>query len=431
MNQENKIILALDIESADIVAVVAKRDFEGKIEILGAGKSLSSGFTKGSITDIEQTSKDISSAISIAKSSFDAHIDETYIALSDIHTKTSFSIGATNIPNGQVSSNDIKLVLTRAMQDVQLIPDYEIIHVIPSQFTLDDNNKIDNPFNMNGSRLEVHASVVMAKKSALINIKNALKKSNIEDEIYHLSSYASAIATMDSDSKNLGTMVLDMGATQCEFIVFKDKGLLYNDAILLGSDHLTNDISMILKTPKQSAEKIKKEYASLLEIIDYDPKQSTKIKIPLIGNESLQEEISCDYIQKITHARTEEIFSLIQQKLLHNGVYKNINTIILTGGYSKLPGIVFLAREVFKGIHIQIKNPKNIQNGYINFNDPCNSTINGLILHGLQKEPSFELDSRRNLRGEIVSNLNNQKTSPLIILQEEISSIKEPSKNLV
>lgn len=394
----DKTILALDIGTTQIVSIVARNDLNDKINILGVGKSPSSGINKGNIVDIDQASNSIRDAVLLSRSSYDVEIDEAYVTFSGMNTKSIRSKGATNITSGHITSKDIKLVLSRALYEVQMSPEYEAIHVLPLYFTVDDNSSIENPLNMNGSRLEVYANIIMAKKTALINIRNAMKKSGIEDINYVLTSYATAISTVDSDNKKLGTMVIDLGGSTCEFAVFQNKAITYNDIIPIGSEHLTNDISMILRTPMNSADEIKKKYASLLPILDEDNQPSQKIKVPLLGNESLNEEVTLDYIQKITHARVEEILILIQQKLLHSGLYNSVNTIILTGGMSKIPGIELLAREIYQGIHIQIKNPRNIQNGYVNFNDASLSAIAGLLIYGLDTEPNLELDSNKNLR---------------------------------
>ena len=398
MNKIDKTILALDIGTTQIVSIVARNDLNDKINILGMGKAQSAGINKGNIVDIDLASSCIKDAVLLSRSSCDVEIDETYVTLSGMNTRSIRSKGATNIPSGHITANDIKLVLTRALYEVQISPDYEAIHVIPLYFTVDDNNSIENPLNINGSRLEVYANIIMAKKTALINIRNALKKANLEDINYVLTSYASSIATLDNDNRKLGSMVIDMGGSTSEFSVFQNKSITFNDVVPIGGDHLTNDISMILKTPMNSADDIKKRYASLIPILDGDNQPSEKIKVPLLGNESISEEVSLDYIQKIAHARIEEILILIQQKLLNSGLYNSVNTIILTGGMSKVPGIEMLAREVFQGLHIQIKNPKNIQNGYINFNDSSLSAIAGLIIYALDTDPFLELDSNKQLR---------------------------------
>ncbi|MBI3873703.1 MAG: cell division protein FtsA [Arcobacter sp.] len=435
----DRTILALDIGTTQIVSIVAQNDLNDKINILGIGKTLSAGINKGNIVDIDLASNCIRDAVLLSRSSYDIEIDATYITFSGINTRSTRSKGATNIPNGHITSNDIKLVLSRALYEVQISPDYEAIHVVPIHFTVDDNNPVENPLNMNGSRLEVYANIIMAKKTALTNIRNALKKSNLEDINYVLTSYASAISTLDGDNKKLGSMVVDLGGSTSEFSLFQNKAITFNDTVAIGGEQLTNDISMILKTPLNSADEIKKKYATLIPISENDEHSMQKIKVPLLGNESLSDDISVDYIQKITHARVEELLILIQQKLLNSGLYNSVHTLILTGGVSKIPGIELLAREIYQGIHIQVKNPKNIPNGYVNFNDPSLAAIAGLLMYGLDTDPSFELDSNRNLRektprgrvqreDESIVNPRTQETLSSVVSNNNDTSTKQDIK---
>jgi cell division protein FtsA len=366
--------------------------------MLGIGKSISHGINKGTIIDIDQVSTSIKDAVELARSSYGSEIDSTYVSISGIHTRSKRSHGSINIPSGHITSKEIKQVLSIALYDAQIVPDYEAIHVIPLYFKVDGNNSIQNPLNMNGSRLEVEANIITAKKTAITNIQNALKKSNLDVTNFVLTSYASTISTLDDDNKNLGVATIDLGGSTSEFSIFKNKSLLYNDVVPIGSEHLTNDLSIILRTPTNAADEIKKKYASLIPMDQLSETTIKKIKVPILGNETELEETSLEYIQTIMHARVEEVLCLIQQKLQNSALYDKVNTVVLTGGMSKIPGIDLLAKQVFKDLPVQISNPKNIQNGYINFNDPTLSTIAGLLMYGLDNDPFFELDSNKNLR---------------------------------
>jgi cell division protein FtsA len=423
----DKSILAIDIGTTNIVSIVAQNDFNDKINILGIGKSISHGINKGTIIDIDQVSTSIKDAVELARSSYGSEIDSTYVSISGIHTRSKRSHGSINIPSGHITSKEIKQVLSIALYDAQIVPDYEAIHVIPLYFKVDGNNSIQNPLNMNGSRLEVEANIITAKKTAITNIQNALKKSNLDATNFVLTSYASTISTLDNDNKNLGVATIDLGGSTSEFSIFKNKSLLYNDVVPIGSEHLTNDLSIILRTPTNAADEIKKKYASLIPMDELSETTIKKIKVPILGNESELEETSLEYIQTIMHARVEEILCLIQQKLQNSALYDKVNTIVLTGGMSKIPGIDRLAKQIFEDIPVQLANPKNIQNGYINFNDPTLSTIVGLLMYGLDTDPFFELDSNKNLKEKFVrENIQVEKVQAQKNVQKE--NIEQPLK---
>jgi cell division protein FtsA len=393
----DKTVIAIDIGSGSITSIVAQNDYNNKINILGIGKAKSAGIHKGSIVDIEKVSTAIKDSVDLAKSSYDSNIDETFISISSTNTRSIRSHSSINVPSGQITIKEIKQVLLVALYDAQIVPEYEAIHVIPLYFKVDDNDSISNPLNMNGSRLEVYANIITVKKTAITNIKSALNKSNLEDITIVLKSYASSIGTLNDDQKNLGTLLIDIGATTADFVICKNKSLTYNDAVAIGSDHISNDLSIILRTPIDAADEIKKNYGSLLH---RDDEKITKIKIRLIGNEDEQESISLDYIQTIVHARVEELLCLIDQKVTNSGLKEHFNNIILTGGMSKINGIEQLAKKVFQTpTHTQM--PHTIQNGYINFNDPTLTTTAGLLMYALDSNPNFELNSKKELREKL------------------------------
>ena len=415
----SKSILAIDIGTTSIVCVVAQNDLNDKINILGIGKSASEGIKKGAIVDIHSASVSIKNAVNIARSSSSAQVTDTIVSISGIHTKSIRSSGFINIPSGHITKKEITQVLTMALYDASIIPNYDVIHVIPLYFKIDDNNTIDNPLNMNGSRLEVYANIITAKKTSLNNIQNALKESNLEVSNFVLSSYASTIATLKEDQKNLGTAVIDLGGSTSELAIYKNKSLTYNEVIPIGSESITKDLSIMLHTPLSAANEVKKQYSTLLPKNTNDDSIITKVKVPVLGNESESQEVSLDLIQPMVHARVEEILCLLYDKFEQSGLKETVSGLVLTGGMSKIPGIDLLSEKIFTNIPVKISNPTNIQNGYINFEDPSYSTIVGLLFYALDANIYFELNSNKQLRKKL--------HTPKIIKEEIVN--KEPSTN--
>ena len=179
---------------------------------------------------------------------------------------------------------------------------------------------------------------------------------------------------------------------------------LYTDFIPVGSNHITNDLSVMLHTPHNAAELIKIKYGSLLSNNSEDDQLAIKkIKIPRIGDEQVTEEISLVDIRNIIHARVEETLILVKQKLSRSGIADNLDAgIVITGGMSKLKGIRELATLVFENQPVKVANPKNIKNGYMNFDDSAMATIVGLLFYSLDKNRNFELDSNKKLRRKII-----------------------------
>ena len=395
----NNTLLAIDIGSSAITAVIAKHDLESNISILGTGVQKSEGVNKGIIINIEEASKAIKDAISIAKRTSAELINNSVVSISGSYTKSIRSSGSVNVPNGLITETEINQVMQMALYNATIVPEYEVVHVVPIFFKVDDSVDVDNPLNMNGSRLEVSVYIVTAKRTALTNIKSALKISGVDITRFVLDGYASAISILDEQQKKFGATVINIGSTTTEFVCYKGNSLIYNGFIPVGSNHITNDLSVMLHTPPAAAEKIKTEYGSLTK--DYTSSNDlgvTKVKIPRIGDEDTHSEIALDHIQTIIHARIEEILILVKNKLKKSGILDNIGSgIVITGGMSNLEGIKNLAVKIYDGIPISLSNPKNIENGYMSFDDPKMSTIIGLLVYSLGINRSYELDSSKKL----------------------------------
>jgi len=392
-------LLAIDIGSTNITAVVAQNDLNGNINILGMGIESSDGINKGLITNIEVASTTINSVIQNAKRSTQSNVDTTLVSISGACTKGIRSAGSVNIPNGLITENEINQVLQMALYNATIVPEYDVIHVLPIYFKVDDSQSIDNPLNMNGARLEVSVYIVTAKKTVLTNIKSAMKSSGLEVTNFVLNGYSSAISVVNEEQKRFGTGVIDMGGSTTDFVCFKGKSIVYNDFIPVGSSHITNDLSVMLHTPPNAAEMLKIKYGNLLSSYKNDDLAIKKVKIPIIGDEQNTKEMDLDSVQTIIHARVEETLILIKEKIIDSGISDYMGAgIVITGGLSQLIGIKELASNVFEDIPIKVSSPVNIKNGYVNFEDPTMSTIVGLLLYGLDRNANFELDSNKKLR---------------------------------
>ncbi|XOB60952.1 cell division protein FtsA [Campylobacterota bacterium DY0563] len=392
----NKTLLAIDIGSSNITAVIARNNLDYKINILGTGSYKSDGINKGVISNIELASKSIKEAVSLARKNTTEQIESTAVSISGSYTKGLRSSGSVNIPNGLITENEINQVMQMALYNATIIPEYEVVHVIPIFFKIDDSADVENPLNMNGSRLEVSVYVVTAKKTALTNIKSAFKMANLTVNNFVLNSYATAISILDEQQRKFGATVINMGSTTTEFACYKGSSLIYNGFIPVGSNHITNDLSVMLHTPPIAAEKIKTEYGDLLK--SDEELANKKVRTPRIGDEKNSSEVSLEYVQTIIHARVEEVLTLIKNNLGKSGIHESLGTgIVITGGMSKLVGVKELATLIFDNLPVKISNPINIKNGYMSFEDPKMATIVGLLLYSLETNRNFELDSNKNL----------------------------------
>lgn len=401
MNTINDVFLTINIGSSTTTAVISKPkyDLENSIEILGFGFQESVGVNKGLITNIEDASRTIKDAILKAKESVTEAIGTTVVSISGNYTKGMKGSGAVNIPNGLVTDSDINQAMQMALSNSIILPDYELVHVIPLFFKVDDE-EVDNPIRMNGSRLEVSVYIVTAKRNALINIKSALRVFGIDDVRFVLDSYATSLAVLDEQQKRIGAVVINMGATTTEFVYYKGNSIIYNGFIPVGSKNITNDLSVMLHTPVNSAEKIKTEYGSLIK--DYSGGSElgpSKVTIPRIDDEENLSDVALDYIQTIIHARVEETLVMVKNKLKKNALLDNVGSgIVLTGGMSELAGIKELTKKIFEKIPVSVASAKALPNAFrVNFDEPNMSTTFGLIIFALGINRGYQLDSSKKL----------------------------------
>jgi cell division protein FtsA len=401
LNNTNDIFLTINIGSSVTSAVISKPkyDLDNSIEILGFGVQDSVGVNKGLITNIEDVSRTIKDAILQAKESVTETIGTTVVSISGNYTRGIKATGYVTIPNGLVSETDINQAMQMALSNSIILPDYDVVHVIPLFFKVDDQ-EVENPFNMNGSKLEASVYIVTAKRNALINIKSALRIFGIDDVRFVLDSYAASLAVLDEQQKRIGAVVINLGASTTEFVYHKGNSIIYNGFIPVGSKNITNDLSLMLNTPLRTAEKIKIEYGSLIK--DYFGNGEvgpSNVGVSQINDEEYFKEFPLGHIQTIIHARVEELLVLVKNELKKNALLDNIGSgIVLTGGMSQLGGIKELTKNIFEKIPVTIATPKNIPNSFrVSFDEPHMATVVGLIMFALGMNRGYQLDSSKKL----------------------------------
>ncbi len=405
----SKTILAIDIGSITTKAVIAEIDEFNEIKVLGHGYAKSQGVKKGIITNIDLASKSIRKAVSDARRIAGNNIHSAVVSISSAYTKSINSIGIVNIPQRDITIKEIQRVMETALYNAEIPKDYEVLHVLPYNFKVDEQSNIEDPYNMNASRMEVEAHIVMAQKSSLNNLKKAIISAGLEIEAIVLDSYASAIATMTNDEKTLGVAILDLGGQTSSLSVFKGHSLRYNTYLPVGSDHITNDISIALHTPLEVAEEVKKEYGDVIEIND------DILELPIIGDNNNKNEIPLKVVQDVIVARVDELLAVLASSLEKSG-YRDIigSGVILTGGMTKLKNLREFAQAIFPGLSVRIGMPTQLKGLFEELNDPANATVIGLLLYKAGFNTQYEIDNKKRLlhqKEESIDSLSNIKLS--------------------
>jgi len=386
----NETILAIDIGSTKISAVIA--NINNKVQILGHGVSASQGIKKGTISNIELASKCIKNAVNNAKRVSGTNISNAIVSISNAYAKSINSSGIVNLPNNEITIKEINRVMQTALYNAKIPDDYEVIHVLPYNFTVDEQEFIEDPFGMNATRLEVNVNILLTQKSSLSNLKKAVLSAGIEIDSIVLSGYASAIASMSEEEKTHGVAIIDMGGQTCNLVVHTGNSIRYNDFLGVGSNHITNDLSMALHTPLQISENIKLNYVNMLEI------SNETIEVPIIGDEENTKDVSLEMVYNVVFARVEEALMILANSLDKSKLLDQIGSgIILTGGMTKLKGIRELAQSVFNGLSVRLAQPHDIDGLFDELKDPAYSSVIGLLLYKSGHHTQYEIDITQQL----------------------------------
>lgn len=385
-------ILGIDIGSSEICAIIAEKSDE-HIKIIGAGISKSQGIKKGIITNIELASRSIRNALNDAKMVAGTHFETVVVSISGAYTKSVESSGIVNIPNKEIGIKEIKRAMELAHYNANIPSDYEKLHVLPYNFKIDDQSSIEDPLGMNGSRMEVQTHIITVQKSSLSNLTKAVKSAGIDIANIVLNSYASAIATLNSDERELGAAVIDLGGATCNLAIHSGNSIRFHDFLGVGSSNVTSDLSMALHTPIHSAEQVKISYGSL--------EKSSKdiIELPDIGDEKSFHEVSLDIVSNVIYARVEETLMILSKSIEDSG-FKNFMGagVVLTGGMTKIDGIRELAAAIFDNVPVRIARPREMEGLFDTLRDPKYSTAIGLILYGAGEFTPYEIDSNMKMR---------------------------------
>jgi len=415
-------ILAIDIGSTKICAIIAEIE-DSKVQIQGHGIAKSQGIKKGAITNIELASKAIKKAINDAKRIAGSNITSATVSISNAYAKSLNSTGVVNIPHKDISIKEINRVMQTALYNANVPNEYEVVHVLPYNFRVDDQDFIEDPFGMNASRMEVDVNIIMTQKSNLSNLKKAVRSAGVEIDGIVLSGYASAIAVMDEDEKELGVAVIDLGGQTSNLVIHTGNSIRYNDFLGVGSNHITNDLSMALHTPLQIAENVKVRHGNLVET------SNEVIELPIIGDEENRNSVSLEIVHSVIFSRVEEALMILAKSLEKSALKEQIGAgIILTGGMTKLKGIRELAQSIFPAMPVRIAYPSDIEGLFDELKDPAYSTVVGLLLYKSGEHTQYEIDFQQELlhsKDIYEENLSDIKIANTVSEVEDIKLTKE------
>ena len=337
------LMVALDIGTSKIVAIVAEAKPDGGLEVVGMGSHPSRGLKKGVVVNIESTVTAIQRALEEAELMADCKIKDVYTGIAGSHIKSFNSHGMVAIKDREVSQLDVDRVIETA-KAVNIPTDQQILHVLNQEFVIDGQEDVREPLGMAGVRLEVKVHIVTGAVSAAQNILKCVRRCGLEVRDLILQPLASAMATLSEDEKDLGVAIVDIGGGTTDIAVFTQGAIRHTAVIPIAGDQITNDIAMALRTPTKDAEEIKRRYGCALRQL---ANPSEMIEVPGVGDRGARL-MSRQTLAEVIEPRVEELYSLVQAELRRSGYEDLLSSgIVITGGSAGMQGMVELGEEVF------------------------------------------------------------------------------------
>ncbi len=394
---KNNYIVGLDIGTKKTAAIIGEITEEKKIEIIGIGTTDSRGLRKGVVVNLEATVNAIKKAQEEAELMAGVEIDSAFVGISGAHIKSFNSRGviAVSGKNKEITPEDIERVIDQS-KTVSIPPDREIIHIIPQEFVVDEQDGIKDPLGMSGIKLEVNVHIVTSATTSVQNLKTCIERAGIEIERIVLNQIAASNSTLTHDEMELGVGMIDMGGGTTEVAIFERGSLWYTSIIPIGGDNFTNDIAVGLRTPIPEAERIKKKFGC---VSSPPMDEEDTIEVPSMGRGKKPRILSRQLLADIIQPRAEEIFRLVDNDIKRMGYEKSLNSgIVITGGTALLEGLEEVAEEIFD-LPVRRGDPSGIGGLAERVNTPDYAASVGLILFGYDqwKEKSLSKDRKRSL----------------------------------
>jgi|TARA_R110001599_G_scaffold59056_1_gene163708 cell division protein FtsA len=394
---ENELTVGLDIGTSKIVAIVGKKNSEGLVEIVGIGSHPSRGLKRGVVVNIEVTVNAIQRAIEEAELMAGCRIHSVYAGIAGSHIRSMNSHGIVAVRDREVAQADIDRVIDAA-QAVAIPADQKVLHILPQEYVIDNQEGIKEPLGMSGVRLEAKVHLVTCAVNAAQNIEKCVQRCDLDVDDIILEQLASSYAVLTEDEKELGVCMVDIGGGTTDMAIFTGGAIRHTAVIPIAGDQVTNDIAMALRTPTQNAEEIKIKYAcALAQLAGADE----TIKVPSVGDRPSRN-LSRQALAEVVEPRYEELFTLIQSELRRSGFEDMIAAgIVLTGGTSKMEGVSELAEEIFH-MPVRLASPQGVAGLADIVNNPMYATGVGLLMYGLKQRTTDSVPMMRPGGGESV-----------------------------
>jgi cell division protein FtsA len=379
MLKKSSIVVGLDIGTTKICTVVGEMTEQG-VEIIGVGSHPSQGLRKGVVINIEATVKSVKRAIEEAELMAGCEIHTVFTTISGGHIKAFNSHGIVAVKNKEVTQRDLERVIDAA-RAVAIPMDRDVLHVLPQDYIIDDQDGIREPLGMSGVRLEAKVHIVTGAATSVQNIVKCCNRTGLNVAEIVLAPLAVAEAVLTDEERELGVVLIDIGGGTSDIAVYHDGTVKHTAVIGIGGNHITNDIAAGLRTPFNDAERIKQRYGyAKASMVDGDE----RVDVPGVagkGPNSVSRQILCEIIEP----RLDEIFELVQKEIAKSGYEGSLTSgLVVTGGSMLLPGAVEMAERCF-GLPVRLGSPAHVGGLVDIISNPTYATGVGLVLYGMKR----------------------------------------------
>jgi len=401
---KDNIIAGLDIGSTSIRLVIGQRipgPTGDELQIIGAVSVPTAGVSRGIVNSIEETTSSISACLEKAERLVGVPISRVWVGINDPHIKCERSKGVVAVgrSDGEIGENDVNRAI-EAARALAVPVNYEILHVIPIKFGVDNQADIKDPIGMNGIRLEVETLIVQGLSTQIKNLTKAIYRTGLEIEDLVLGPLAASEAVLSSKQKELGVALVNLGSSTTSLAVYEERNLIHTAILPIGAEHITADIAIGLRCPINLAERIKREYGSSVPD-DFDKKEEIDVS-ELVKEEEVNDDISLisrKYVSEIINARVEEIFDKVDNE------FKRIDRsgmlpagVIFVGGGALLDGLVESAKKKLR-LPAAVGQAKNINVVIDKVKNPEFLTALGLVIWGSHGEMDGSSKFKKNFGG--------------------------------
>ncbi len=372
-----EVVVGLDVGTNKVVALIGAVGDGGRVDVVGVGSCKSSGLRRGSVINIDATARSVKTALHEAELMAGVSVTSVYTGVSGSHIRSCNSRGIVAIKDREVTQGDLDRVMDTA-KALTIPSDHQVIHIIPQEFVLDGQGGVREPIGMSGVRLEVSAHIVTGSTSSIQNIVKSIERCDVKVNSVILQPLASGVSVLSDDERELGCVLVDIGGGTTDIAIFAGGTIQYSTVIPIAGDQATNDVAVAFRTPARNAEELKLNYA------DLSPESGQEqIVVAKLGDGS--REISSRMLTEVLRARYQELFTMVAAEIRRRGLGTRLNAgVVLTGGASKVGGIVTLAERVLD-MPVRVGVPQNFGGLVEVVSNPEYATGVGLLMMAAQR----------------------------------------------